>query len=109
MTRLAAVVKESTSSGADQASSAGPGAGRCEACAAPGTGVRRPEGGVRAAAMSGSMVGGTLGLLALVVGVGVGVVGLSQVGGLDQRISQRPQRGRRAGDNGRAEPHDRLG
>src|SRR4029453_11700100 len=36
----------------------------------------------------GSLVGGTLGLLALVEGVGVGVVGLGQVGRLGEGVGQ---------------------
>jgi hypothetical protein len=40
----------------------------------------------------GSRAGGTLGLFALVEGVGVGIVGVGQLGGLGQRVGQRPQR-----------------
>src|SRR6266545_7945470 len=52
---------------------------------------------------------GTLGLFTLVPGVEVGVVLLSHVGGLSERVGQRPQRGGGAGDDGRAEPDDGLG
>src|SRR4029450_13129622 len=50
-----------------------------------------------------------LGPLALVEGVGVGVVVVGQVRCLDQGIGQGPQRRGAAGDHGRAEPDDGLG
>jgi len=55
------------------------------------------------------LVGGTLGLFALVEGVGVGVVVVGQVGRLDQGVGQRPQGRGAAAEAGGAQVHEGLG